>query len=110
MKFELEIPDKVLELEPELRDWVKAVEMMLNRMLFSHHKYGAMSNKFPDSADACVGAYKRLSMYGKSGNTENCLDAANYCIIEHLFPSHPKAHFRSQESHESPGTPWKEES
>jgi hypothetical protein len=105
-EFTIEIPKQVLEDEPEMAEYLKALQLMVNRMVFSHFKYGAMSNKYPDSASAFAGAQKRLAMYENSGNTEDCLDAANFAVIEHLFPSHPKAHFRAQTSAESPGVPW----
>jgi len=42
-----------------------------------------------------------------TGNTENCIDAANGLVIERIFPSHPKSHFKSQTSGESPGLVYK---
>ncbi len=108
MLFEIHIPDDVIENEPELQLYLDALQLMVNRMATSHYKYESMSDKFPDSADASKGVAERLRMYVDSGNTENCLDAANYAVIEYLFPSHEKAHFRAQASHESPGEPWKE--
>ena len=44
-----------------------------------------------------------------SGNTENLLDAANGLHLEHLFPRHPKAHFKSQTEKDSPGLAYKNE-
>ena len=108
MIFEIHIPDDVIEAEPELRDYLEVLQLMTNRLAMSHYKYGNMSDKFPDSANAADGVTKRMAMYAESGNTENCLDAANYAVIEYLFPSHKKAHFRAQASHESPGEPWHE--
>lgn len=108
MIFNLHIPDDVIENEPELQLYLDALQLMTNRMAMSHYKYGNLSDKFPESADASKGVLERLRMYQTSGNTENCLDAANYAVIEYLFPSHAKAHFRAQASHESPGEPWKE--
>jgi hypothetical protein len=108
MKFEISIPDQVVKEEPELLNYITALQQMANRMAMSHFKYGCMSDTFPDNANAAAGVAKRMEMYEQSGNTENCLDAANYAVIEHLFPSHKKAHFRAQASHESPGQPWRE--
>jgi hypothetical protein len=107
MIFEINIPDQVIEEEPELKDYLAALQQMTNRMAFSHFKYGNMSDKFPDSAKAADGVEMRMEMYRSTGNTENCLDAANYAVIEHLFPAHKNAHFRAQASHESPGQPWR---
>lgn len=108
MKFTIDIPDQVIDEEPELRDYLAALQLMVNRMATSHFKYGNMSNQFPDSANAATGVRTRMALYEDSGNTENCLDAANYAVIEYLFPSHKKAHFRAQAAHESPGQPWKD--
>ena len=107
MKFEMHIPDQVIDEEPELREYFNALQQMVNRMATSHYKYGNMSDKFPESASGSKGVANRMAMYGESGNTENCLDAANYAVIEFLFPGHEKAHFRAQTTQESPGEPWK---
>jgi hypothetical protein len=103
------MPKQVIDEEPEVKQYLEALQLMANRIAMSHFKYGNMSDQFPDSADAGKGAKKREEMYDQTGNTENCLDAANYWVIEYLFPSHPKSHFRAQSSKESPGQPWKEE-
>jgi hypothetical protein len=108
MIFKIHIPDQVITEEPELNLYLAALQQMANRMAFSHYKYGNMSDKFPESATGMKGVRDRMEMYTESGNTENCLDAANYAVIEHLFPSHKNAHFRAQASHESPGEPWYE--
>jgi len=107
VKFEITIPDQVVAEEPEILDYLAALQRMADRMATSHFKYGNMSDKFPDSANAAVGVTERMQMYADSGNTENCLDAANYAVIEFLFPAHEKVHFRAQSSHESPGEPWR---
>lgn len=108
LKFIISIPDQVIEEEPELRRYFVALQQMANRMATSHFKYGNMSDQFPGNANAALGVAKHMDMYEASGNTENCLDAANYAVIEYLFPSRKKAHFRAQVSNESPGQPWKE--
>lgn len=43
-----------------------------------------------------------------TGNTENLLDAGNGLLVEFVYPDHPKAHFRSQSSEESPGLAMKD--
>jgi len=103
MKFELTLPDQVISEEPEMKCFLEALQLLVNRMATSHFKYGCMSDTYPDNAHAIDSAQKRMTMYSASGNTENCLDAANFLIIEHLFPSHHTAHFRAQSSKESPG-------
>jgi hypothetical protein len=46
---------------------------------------------------------KRIDKYIETGNTEFLMDAANFAMIEFMFPSHPSAHFRPTDSNESPG-------
>lgn len=107
MKFEINIPDQVVSEDPTMLDYLQALQAMTDRMSVSHFKYGPVRDKYPDSASAIDSLNKRLVMYRESGNTENCLDAANFAVIERVRPSHPKAHFRAQDSHESPGLVWK---
>lgn len=56
----------------------------------------------------CVLQRKHIPQ-GGTGNTENLLDAANFFVIEHLFPRHAKAHFFEQETRHSPGLATVEE-
>lgn len=82
-------------------------QYMVNRMAFSFHKYGPCRDKYPVGADAIASLKKRIDRYLETGNTEWLIDAANFCMIEFVYPSHPKAHFRSTDSDESPGLEWK---
>src|SRR5690348_10967484 len=108
MKYELEIEDKFLEEDPDAALFLRGIQQMLNRMAFSHFKYGPMRDKYPESASAIDSAERRHKMYEESGNTENCLDAANFYVIEYVRPSHRKAHFKAQTSEQSPGLAWRE--
>jgi len=81
------------------------VQLMKNRMIVSYYKYG----KLKDNAKKELGfnpikdLKKRLEMYEMSGNTEWLVDVANFAMIEFMFPTHEKAHFRPTTSEESPG-------
>lgn len=78
--------------------WAK----MKNRMEVSYHKYGPVrDSQFTHQSIADL--KKRIQMYEETGNTEWLVDGANFCMIEFMFPSHPKAHFRATDSQESPG-------
>jgi hypothetical protein len=84
-------------------DYWAAVQMAANRMCVSETKYGPLENNYPAPADALATLRERLQRYEETGNTEWLLDVANMAVIEHLFPSHPEAHFRATGSEESPG-------
>jgi hypothetical protein len=128
MEVILKLPDSVYNDDPiGYSKFMRALQQMLDRMAMSHFKY--QHKHVPPTMEAAVepidelnSAYKRIAMYsihgcavsvrdelftsGKdedTGNTENLLDAANMLVIEHCYPKHPKAHFRSQGLHESPG-------
>lgn len=76
---------------------------MLDRIATSHFKYGNMSESYPHDVDALKCMKKRLALYKATGNTEWLIDAANFLMIEFMYPAHRKAHFRPTDSHESPG-------
>ena len=84
------------------------IEKMRNRMVMAFYTYGPIvqnvcrENK-EDNTDEIVGLKKRVEMYEKTGNTEWLVDAANFAMIEFMYPQHPKAHFRATDSSESPG-------
>ena len=81
------------------------VQHMINSMIVAYHKYGDFSKrqkeKGYENAVKCI--FVRLEMYEKTGNTEWLIDVANCCLIEFMYPVHPKAHFRPTSSEESPG-------
>ena len=85
---------------------------MINRMIVSHHKYHQrpfkkLSEYYKaeefDEINALGNARIRLKLYRQTGNREWLMDAANCIMIEYMFPSHKKAHFRPTRSEESPG-------
>lgn len=79
------------------------VQGMMDRLSVSHWKYGSIHNTFPIQKRGVDNIELRVKKYLDTGNTEWLLDAANYCLIEYMRPSHPDAHFRSTDSDESPG-------
>lgn len=76
---------------------------MADRMAVSYFKYGEAAKNFPFPGNALESLKRRLSKYADDGNTEWLIDAANFAMIEFMFPSHPDAHFKATDSHESPG-------
>ena len=109
MKFIVDMPGIAPTDDFKLFEFLKNFQLMANRMAVSHHKYGILEAKYPDSAHAIDSAMQRIELYKKTGNTEHVIDAANFLMIEHLFPSHKKAHFRATSSQESPGIKYKGE-
>ena len=98
MELKFHIPDKVLaEVDCEF------IQGMINRMIVSFYKYGAVRDAYPEKVDAIKSLEKRLSNYKESGNKEWLMDAANFAMIEFMAPRHKNAHFRATESDESPG-------
>ncbi len=82
------------------------VELMRNRMGMSYYKYGPIKRAFPKLVDAIETMEKFISIYKKTGNTERLVDAANYLMIEFMYPRHENAHFQPTESKDSPGRKW----
>lgn len=78
-------------------------EGMKNRMYVSYFKYGPVADAFPDKIDAIASLRLCLGRYAETGNTEYLMDAANYAMIEFMYPRHPKGHFRATDSDESVG-------
>ena len=76
---------------------------MINRMMISFYKYGPVKDAYPHKVNALKSLLLRLEEYKKTGNTEFLMDAANFAMIEFMYPSHPDAYFRATDSDESPG-------
>ena len=113
------IPDQVWQEDENYSRYFEAVQFMVNRMAMSHYKYGPIGDRGDEmrGLDDMLSLRYRLCMYDgegprpekpvNTGNTENLLDAANFALLEYLFPRHPKAKFRAQSSNESPGLAYK---
>lgn len=89
--------------EKNFKDVQRFLQGMLDRMAVSHHKYGPLTTKFPHKTTGVANAKRALDAYLEDGNLEHMMDAANYCMIEFMHPSHVDAHFRSTDSDESLG-------
>lgn len=76
---------------------------MMNRLGISHWKYGSIHDTFPHHRRGVDNIQQRVDKYLETGNTEWLIDAANYCLIEFMRPSHPTPDFRATDSDESPG-------
>jgi hypothetical protein len=81
----------------------KFLQGMVDRGLMSFSKYGHIKDSVEKGMDPVSEVRARLRKYWSTGNTEWLIDAANYCMIEFMHPSHPEAHFRSTDSSESDG-------
>lgn len=79
------------------------VQGMMNRLTFSHQKYGSIHDSFPTHRTGVAQIQPRLEKYLETGNTEWLIDIANYALIEYICPSVKGAHFRATGSEESPG-------
>lgn len=74
------------------------VRKMMARMFFGYYRYGptkqyAETNKY----DIMATIAKRLQAYKETGNKEHLVDAANFILIEYMYPQYPDAHFESVE-------------
>jgi len=102
---------------------------MVDRMTMSRHKYGPVADAYPQKVDAVGSLLIRLLRYlGRArfeqavyaalaaapaveadphrrdnGNTEYLMDVANFAMIEFMLPRHPDAHFKAEDSSQSPG-------
>lgn len=78
------------------------IQGMKDRMVVSFHKYGYVEEAV-GKVDFVKSLERRLKNYAEDGNTEWLIDAANYAMMEFMFPSHKKAHFTPTDSQASPG-------
>ena len=58
------------------------------------YTYGS---RIRDPVDQVEEAGKKIARYLRTGNTENLIDAANYCMVAFMSDSHPTKHFESQD-------------
>jgi hypothetical protein len=76
---------------------------MVARMEMSFFKYGDVAEAYPHKIDAMASLKQRLKRYHETKNTEFLIDAANFCMIEFMFPRLPGAFFTPTDSDQSPG-------
>ena len=69
-------------------------------MIMSYFKYGPMQENYEKfkCMKAVENIEKRLEKYKETGNTEFLADAANFAMIEFMYPSHPNAHYTPTDS------------
>lgn len=79
------------------------VQGMLDRMIVSFYKYGAIKDSFPSHISALDSLQQRIDKYKATGNTEYLMDVANFAMIEFIHPSIPDAHYTPTDSDGSPG-------
>jgi DNA/RNA-binding domain of Phe-tRNA-synthetase-like protein len=80
------------------------IDKMKNRMITSYYKYGKVADNYgKQKRDAIKNLEKRIRKYQETGNTEWLIDAANFTMIEFMYPQHENAHFKATNSEESPG-------
>jgi hypothetical protein len=90
-------------------------------MLTSFYKYGPVADAYPERVNALESMAHRLKLYSEGernphfgvegepefyvepGNVEYLADAANFAMIEFMFPSNPLAHFTPTDASGSPG-------
>lgn len=83
-------------------------DMMDDRMLVSHYKYGSTCEGYPEKSEAWKNIEVRVAKYHETGNVEYLIDAANFCMIEFMHPSHPKPFLKATDSNGSPGIAYRD--
>jgi len=68
------------------------------RLVMGAFRYGLLSDP-KGKYDLLGGLRMKLRQYEQTGNTEALVDAANYLMLEFMWPSHSDAHFQSKDDH-----------
>ena len=79
------------------------VTKMKNAIELSYYKYGNAKKTYPELAQAYKCLRERLDLYEKTHNTEFLVDAANFAMLEFMFPSFADAKYTPTDSGKSPG-------
>lgn len=79
------------------------VTKMKNAIELSYYKYGNAKKTYPELAQAYKCLRERLDLYEKTHNTEFLVDAANFAMLEFMFPSFADAKYTPTDSDKSPG-------
>lgn len=86
------------------RDFSNAfIEKMKNAIETSHYKYGWANKTYPELAQAYKCAKDRLAEYEKTHNKEFLVDAANFVMLEFLYPAFSDARYNPTDSDKSIG-------
>lgn len=73
------------------------LQKMRNRAMFAFFRYGGSNLTNGLVFDQVEEAGKKITRYLRTGNTENLVDAANYCMVAYMSDNHPDKHFESQD-------------
>jgi hypothetical protein len=84
----------------------KFLQGMIDRMSVSYFKYGAVADAYPSKVNALRSLQQRIDKYLDTHNTEYLIDAANFCLIEFMYPSISGASYQATDSDGSPGRVW----
>lgn len=85
----LECPDSI-ELKNNKKQIFKMfAQTMLNRLFVGEVRYGPGNRR----QKYFTRMKKELKAYEKTGNAEQLINIANYCVLEWIAPEHPKHHF-----------------
>lgn len=79
------------------------VAKMKNAIELSYHKYGYVSDTYPELAQAVNCIQERLDLYKETHNTEYLVDVANFAMIEYKHPAFSDAKYTPTDSAASPG-------
>ena len=79
------------------------VQRMRNAIETSHHKYGWLSDTYPELAQAVKCIRERLDLYLETHNTDYLVDVANFAMIEFKYPSFKDSVYAPTDSDKSPG-------
>lgn len=79
------------------------VQGMRDRMVVSYYKYGPLTNAYPEKVSAVASLTDRLRKYAETKNTEYLIDAANFAMIEFMYPAIEGAFFEGTDADGSPG-------
>ncbi len=86
------------------RDFSNAfIEKMKNAIEMSHYKYGWANKTYPELAQAYKCVRERLEAYEKTHNKEYLIDAANFAMLEFLYPAFADAKYIPTDSDKSVG-------
>jgi len=79
-------------------EWCEMFEQARRyRLAMGCFRYGPLSRLKIRRHDFMAGLRAKLAAYDQTGNTEALVDAANYLMLEFMWPSHSQAHFRGED-------------
>lgn len=91
-----------LDMSKEYSD--KFDELRKNRIEVGFYKYGPAHKNYSSGNIQAIQTMERcVQKYKETGNTEILVDAANYLMLEFMYPQHEKAYFNATDSSESAG-------